>query len=674
MKTRAEFPRAVRRVDGVWVPMPDGCRLAARIWVPTDAEEDPVPAILEAIPYRLNDGTVVRDELRFPYLAGHGYACVRLDLRGSGESDGVLYDEYLLQEQEDVIEAIAWIAAQPWCSGAVGMIGISWGGFLGLQVAARRPPALKAIITLCSTDDRYADDVHYKGGCVLALDMLHWASCMLMWNARPPDPAIVGGRWRDMWLERMEQSPPFVEAWLSHQRRDVYWRQGSVCEDYSSIECAVYAVGGWSDGYTNAVLRLLFGLPGPRKGLIGPWAHTFPELGVPGPAIGFLQEALRWWDRWLKGIDTGIMGEPMLRAWMQDSVEPLTTYLERPGRWVAEAEWPSPRTAARGWALNPPCNLEEVPGPEQRLEILGLQATGLDAGAWCAEGSPTDWPPDQRAEDGASLSFDSEPLAEPLEILGFPELTLTLSSDCPLALLAVRLCDVAPAGASLAVTRGLLNLTHRESHEEPSPLEPGRRYVVAVHLDAIAHRFPAGHRLRVAVSPTYWPWAWPSPETVALSVFTGGESRLVLPVRPPRAEDAALEPFEEPEGSAPLAVEVPRAGVTDRVVRRDFASGRAELVFRWDSGGSLCLPNGLETEDDNVATYTIVEGDPLSAQVRVEFTSALGRGDWHTRVETTSTMSAESHVFHVTNALEAYEGDTRVFTKTWTFSVPRDGV
>ena len=263
---------------------------------------------------------------------------MRVDLRGSGESDGVLQDEYLQQELDDGVEVLRWIGAQPWCTGAVGMMGISWGGFNGLQIAALQPPELEGVITLCSTDDRYADNVHHMGGCMLG-DNLSWASTMFDQNACPPDPALVGERWRDQWLERLDGSGLWLEKWLRHQRRDDYWKHGSVAEDYSAIRCPVYAVSGWADGYCNAVFRLVAGLAGSGcKGLVGPWAHKYPPLGEPGPAIGFLQEALRWWDWCLKGIDTGIMDEPRLRVWMQDSVPPSARYDVRPGRWVAG--WP----------------------------------------------------------------------------------------------------------------------------------------------------------------------------------------------------------------------------------------------------------------------------------------------------------------------------------------------
>lgn len=669
--TKTEFPREVRLIANTWIPLADGSRLAARIWIPVDAEQNPVPAILEYIPYRKDDLTARRDAVRHHYFAGHGYASVRVDLRGCGDSDGILYDEYLPQEQDDALEVLAWLAAQPWCTGDAGMIGISWGGFNGLQIAARRPPELKAIITLCSTDDRYADDVHYMGGCVLGSNMLNWASTMFARNALPPLPSVVGDRWRAMWMERMEQAPPFVEAWLTHQRRDGYWQHGSVCENYADIACAVYAVGGWADGYSNAIPRLLAGLPGPRKGLIGPWAHVYPEYGSPGPPIGFLQECLRWWDYWLKETDTGIMDEPMLRAWMQDSLPPSVTREEWPGRWVAEPTWPSPTITPHAFALNPG-TLDGDPAPEAELSILGAQTAGRDAGLWCPHGLAGDYPGDQRGEDGLSLSFTSDPLAESLEILGFPEVTLALAADQTDALVAVRLCDVAPTGESTLITLGILNLTHRESHACPIPVVPGERFTISVRLNAIGWSLPAGHRLRMAVSPTYWPRAWPSPEPVTLRVFTGGESRLVLPVRAPRPEDAALAPFAPPETAPPLPVETLRPGSIAVTTRSDAIPGLFESTVRTDHGHYYLIGNGVDHESIAKNTFTIVEGEPLTATARSDRMMALGQGEMRVRIETTSTMTSDAHEFRVTNLLDAFDGNVRVFTKARTFTVPRD--
>ncbi len=679
MNIKTEFPTPIREIENAWIPLSDGVKLAARIWLPENAEAEPVPAVLEYIPYRKSDGTAVRDALRHPYLAGHGYAMIRVDMRGSGDSDGILYDEYLPQEQDDALEVLAWIAGQPWCTGDIGMFGKSWGGFNSLQVAARRPPELKAVIAVAFTDDRYADDVHYMGGCVLASQMLSWASVMLSYNAAPPDPRFVGERWREMWFDRMRHSPPFVEAWLSHQRRDDFWRHGSVCENYADITCAVYAVGGWADGYTNAVPRLLEGLSCPRKGLIGPWAHEFPETGVPGPAIGFLQESLRWWDYWLKGIDTGIMDEPMLRSWIVDSYRPAPTQEFWPGRWVAEPMWPSPHVTVRHLDIGR--ELSAAANPTGSVRIQGMLSHGIDGGDWCPYGNPGDFAPDQRRADGQALTFSSAPLDEPLDILGFPEVTLSLSVDRPNALIAVRLNDVHPDGASTLISWGLLNLTHRPKakgqrceHLQPALLKPNERFEVTVRLNAAGYRLPSGHRWRVSISPTYWPHAWPSPQSVTLTLYTDGQSRLHLPVRHPSPEDESLSPFEPAEVSPPLAVEILRPPSRQLRQQQDVIDGMTTVTLRKDSGRIRFSDTGLEEESDSVETYAIREGHPLSAAIHIRHTVEYQRDDWQVRLETDSEMRSDAAHFYITNRLDAYEGEAHVFENTWTSKIPRDHV
>ena len=672
LQIKHDFPRPIREITHLWVPMSDGARLAARIWLPVDAETHPVPALLEYIPYRKNDSTALRDSLRHPYFAGHGYAAVRVDMRGSGDADGILYDEYLQQEQDDALEVIAWLAAQPWCTGSVGMFGKSWGGFNALQVAARRPPALKAIITLCSTDDRYADDVHYMGGCLLASDMLWWASIMLAYNGRPPDPKVVGDAWRAMWLERLAKTPPHVEAWVTHQRRDAFWQHGSICEDYNDIACAVFAVGGWTDGYTNAILRMLEGLSCPKLGLIGPWAHEYPEVAVPGPQIGFNQEALRWWDYWLKGLDTGIMREPLLRAYLMESIRPETFYTYRAGRWAAEASWPSANCRDSTYWLADG-QLVTSPPAAQSLACPSVQTHGLYAGVWCPFGSPGDLASDQQVEDGISRCFTAEPLTTRTDYLGFPEVTLTLSADQPQALVAVRLCDVAPDGVSTLVSWGMLNLTHRDSHEQPTPLTPGQPYTVTVRLNAIGYTLPAGHRWRVAVSPTYWPHAWPSPASVTLTLYTGEETRLMLPMRSPSAADERVT-FLPAEAAPLLERETIRPELRKRLVEHDLITRTTRLIDYSDEGARRLLPDGIEYGSLLNDTYTIVDGDPLSAHVRCERALHVGRDDWQVRIATVSEMSADATHFHLQNTLTAYEGDREVFTRTWVTAITREGV
>ena len=677
MRTVDTFPHTVRSIENVWIPLSDGVRLAARIWLPADADTNPVPAILEYIPYRKRDFTRRRDEPMHRYFAGHGYAAVRVDLRDTGDSDGVLGDEYTQQEHDDALEVIAWLARQPWCTGAVGVMGISWGGFNALQIAACRPPALRAVLSLCSTDDRYADDAHYMGGCLLNENLL-WGSVLMNFATYPPDPEVVGERWSRMWLDRLEAARHFPALWLRHQRRDAYWQHGSVCEDFDRIACPVYAIGGWADAYSNAVPRLLAGLRVPRKGLIGPWAHAFPHDSSPGPVIGFLQEALRWWDQWLKGIDTGIMAEPMYRCWMQERVAPSTSCAERPGRWVAEAAWPSPRIVWRRFALNTGA-LEDQPADGPPLAACSPQTTGLGAGEWCAFGSEGELPADQRGDDDNSLTFDSAPLAERLEILGAPVVVLDVAVDRPSAFVAVRLNDVAPDGSSLRVTYGLCNLAHRDGHDRPAAIEPGRPYRVRLPLNDVAHAFPAGHLLRIAVSTCYWPIAWPAPEPVTMTLRPGRGS-LELPVRPPSADDARLTPFAAPEQAPQLAHVTLRPGRLRRRVERDAARAETVHTFFSDdaefSGAAVAHIKaiGLDLASSILRRYAITERRPLSASAEVAQKTLFRRGSWCVRVETRIAMSATADAFVLKATLSAYDGQACIFTREWHDTVPRDHV
>lgn len=673
MRTVDTFPQDIEELENVWIGMPDGVRLAARIWRPRGAATAPVPAILEYIPYRKRDLTAPRDSLMHPYIAGHGYACVRVDLRGSGDSDGVLTDEYLQQELDDGVAVIEWLARQPWCDGKVGMIGISWGGFNGLQIAALRPEALKAVISVCSTDDRYADDIHHMGGCLLG-DNLSWASVMLAYNSLPPDPELVGGRWREMWRQRLAGSGLWLETWLGHQRRDAYWRHGSICEDFAAVRCPVYAVSGWADGYSNAVFRLLAGLTVPRMGLIGPWAHKYPHIGEPGPAIGFLQECLRWWDHWLKDRPTGIMDEPMLRVWMQESVPPTTSYVERPGRWVAEAAWPSPRIEARRYGLDE-CRLLRASraGADITLAVRSPLTLGLFAGKWCSYAAGPDLAHDQRQEDGGALVFETEPLPETLEILGAPEVTLEVAADRPIAMLAARLSDVAPDGKATRVTYGLLNLTHRESSQHPTALEPGRFYQVELRLNAAAQAFPRGHKIRLSLSTSYWPLAWPSPEPVTLTIRMAGSS-LTLPVRPPAAEDARLRHFDPPEAARLLARTLLAPPQHNWRVIRDLASDVSTLEVTDDRGHWRLDAIGLEVTSRTVETYSSRADDFGSVRGEVRAERALRRGDWSIRTATRTVLTSDAGNFHIQADLDAFEGDKRIHAQSWDRRIPRDFV
>jgi putative CocE/NonD family hydrolase len=660
----------IKIIENIFITLPDGCRLAAKIWMPCNALKHPVPAILEYLPYRKCDGTAIRDQLTHPYFAEHGFCCVRVDMRGSGESDGVLLDEYLEQEQRDCLEVLRWLAKQAWCTGKVGMMGISWGGFNSLQVAARRPPELHAIISLCSTDDRYADDIHFMGGCLLN-DNFQWSTVMLAMMSRAPNKAFSGEQWRDVWLNRLNHQPFLAATWLQHQHRDAYWQHGSICEDWSAITCPVYLIGGWADGYSNTIPRMLANLQCPRKGLVGPWAHQYPHFAKPGPQIGFLQEALRWWNKWLKGIETGIMDEPMYRVWMQESVSPQPFYEYRPGRWVSEKKWPSQFIQNEDLFLNGDGKLTSSPTLEGIIQGCSSQSVGESAGAWCGYGLGPEKPLDQRVDDVRSICFDTEPLVERLEILGAPIVELNISVDRPIAFVAVRLNEVSPNGSSTRISYGILNLAHSQNHEKITPVVPGERLSVSVKLNDIAHAFTIGNKLRIAISTTYWPLVWPSPCVVTLNVFTDN-SKLILPVRAPRDEDNMLPAFEKAEGGPPLAVTYLRSATGSRRMERNLDDGTVSYYVEEDMGQVIFDDSNLNVDWITKENYQINEQDPLSATLYIHTTISLSRDDWQTRTEIQSRMQANKTHYLISANLYAYEGDSLIFSREWQESIPRD--
>jgi predicted acyl esterase len=666
MHTDAQDPTII---ENAWIRMSDGTALAAQIWLPADANEQPVPAILEYIPYRKRDHKYSRDAQNHGYFARHGYAGVRVDLRGSGDSEGILRGEYLQQELDDGLEVLQWIAAQTWCSGKVGLFGLSWGGFNALQLAALSPPEVGAIVTVCSTDDRYADDVHYMGGCLLT-DNLSWAATMFGFNSCPPDPAIVGERWRTMWLDRLEGSGLWLKDWLEHQQRDPFWTHGSVCEDYSSIKVPVFAVSGWADGYSNAVFRLLKNLSVPRWGLVGYWGHRYPHMGA-GPTVDFLGECLRFWERWLKGVDTGIEDEPQLRVWMQDTTNPMLP--GNPGRWVAEEAWPSANIEDRSLALGHHELLEGPPDAETALTVQSPLSCGLFAGKWCSYSETTDLPWDQRADDGGALIFDTAPLSEPVEILGMAEAELELSADKPVAMVAIRLCDVGPSGRATRVTFGVLNLTHRDGHTVPDALECGKRYRVRVGMNDVAQRFPAGHRIRLAISSSYWPLTWPSPEAARLTLYTAG-SRLSLPVRPPSPLDDQLRPLGT--GSSDPAPNTTMLAPAERtwIVEHNLASNQVSLRvtnndprIRLDDIDMVIGRNVVECYSYHSNRYDTIRAEASHERI-------FARGDWRVLTKTTTVLTSTRTQFVIRATLDAFEGDVRVYSKSWDEAIPRRGV
>ena len=641
--------------ENLGIILSDGCRLSARTWIPENAHEFPVPAILEYLPYRKRDGTIARDELTHPYFAKRGYASIRVDIRGNGDSQGIMLDEYTSQELNDAVEVINWLAKQPWCSGKVGMMGISWGGFNSLQVAALQPKPLKAIITLCSTVDRYADDIHYKGGCLLN-ENLGWGSTMWAYSSRPPDPALVGQAWRKMWQERLEAEPFLPIGWLKHQRRDNYWKHGSVCEDFSKIKAATLAIGGWGDGYKNTVSHLVENLSCPVKGIVGPWIHKYPHFAVPGPRIDFLHEALRWWDRWLKNEKTNVENDPAYTVYLMDGVEPKSSYDYRKGQWVSFDQWPA-QLPIKTLNLNKDFGLRKQKENVRKI-ISSPQTCGLDGGEYCAIWLGPDLPGDQRIDDVNSATFTTEELTKQIDIVGAPRVKLKLKPTTSTAQISVRLNHIHPTGASTRITYGVFNLGYVDGFDNPRKLQKGETISIEFNLDQIAYSVSKGHKIRLSISNAYWPLLWPTPEKGAIEVIAGS-------IDIPFIKDGLynFRQFLPEKADEPWKTKTIRKPTNTRKVIRNIGSDEVTVEIVDDFGSVRDLTHDLEIGSIAREWWTIQPDDPLSANGRTHWTEERSRGEWKTRTETFATMSSDAENFYIHAKLEAYENEKLFFEK-----------
>jgi len=662
--------RGFTTIENQWITLKDGTRLAARIWMPDGAESDPVPAVFEFLPYRKRDGTCLRDESTYPVFAAAGIAGVRVDIRGSGESDGVIDGEYTELELANACELIAWIAAQPWSNGSVGMMGISWGGFNSLQVAALRPPALKAVISIASTVDRYNDDIHYKNGCHLSAQ-LSWAATMLGYQSRSPDPALVGARWKEMWLERLEHEPFFMEEWLSHQRRDGFWQHGSISEDFSKVEIPALVIAGWADGYRNTPLMAVEGLGDKAKALIGPWVHKYPHFAWPKPRTDFHGEAIAWWNKWLLAEDSGIDRLPQTRAYILDAIRPAPRRDFDPGFWVAKDVWSKPEMQC--FYVEQFGKLTEgmpIPqAPEHAVYLRSPLDTGTSSGEYFTLKPDAEMALDQRSDDAGSLTFETVPLACDHDYLGRPVLTLALRTQAETGNLCARLVDVHPDGTATRVAFGVINLTHRDGNAEPETLTPGEKVSIRLELDACGYRFRKGHRIRLAISTAYWPMILPPPEDAGVEIDIASLG-LGLPLLGAHQKIA----IPEPENPDPLPKYIEHApGVTKRQVLKDLSANRTDYRIHEDTGLFEHPDTGLSTRQLREEVWSITPGDPLSMTGISTWTCDMRRPDWFVRTISTAKIACSASDWIISAVVTAYEGDAQVFEKVFAeMRIPRD--
>jgi putative CocE/NonD family hydrolase len=660
--------RSFTTIENQWITLKDGTRLAARIWMPDNAENDPVPAVFEFLPYRKRDGTSPRDEATYPVFAAAGIAGVRVDIRGSGESEGVIDGEYTPLELANACELIEWIASQKWSNGSVGMMGISWGGFNCLQVAALRPPALKAVISIASTVDRYNDDIHYKNGCHLSAQ-LSWAATMLAYQSRSPDPQLAGNRWKEIWQERLEAEPFFMEEWLTHQRRDDFWKHGSIGDNFADVEIPALVIAGWADGYRNTPIKAIEGLGDKAKAIIGPWVHKYPHFAWPKPRADFLGEATRWWNRWLRGEQNGAENLPQVRAYIMDAVKPAVRRDFDPGFWIGKDRWTKPEADhfhidAQGALASGNPNS----GAARDTFLRSPLDTGTSSGEYFTLKPDAEMAVDQRGDDAGSLVFESAPLTEALDYLGMPVVRLTVSSEAELANLCARIVDVHPDGSALRVSFGVLNLAHRNSNERPEPLVPGKKTEVTLVLDACGYRFEPGHRIRLSLSTAYWPMILPPPVDAGVTIDLSS-----IDLALPKLGAADRIEMKEPDNPSPLPTYIEHhPGATRRAVTRELSAARTDYLIHEDTGLFEHPDTGLSTRQLREEVWSISDNDPTSMTGRSVWTCDMSRPGWSVRTVSMAKLSCTKTDWLISASVLAYEDHEQVFEKTWEKVIPRD--
>ncbi len=646
----------IRRLD-VTIVARDGTDLSANLWLPDDVEAGGRhPAILEMIPYRKDDWRANADEARGRFLAARGYVLCRLDVRGTGRSDGIALDEYTEDETRDGYDAVEWLAAQQWCTGRIGIWGISYGGFTAIQVAALRPPHLRAIVPMYATDDRYTDDVHYVGGCVTASELTQYAVSQVASNALPALPARPGEDWLSAWRTRLEATPVWLVPWLQHQADGPYWRQGSLAPAYDRIEAAILMFGGWMDSYVDPVFRMLEHCSSPRRAIVGNWVHSFPDEAYPGPNFDWLHEMVRFFDHWLKDEANRAMDEAGLTWFQRDFAPPEPFPAHWPGQWRAMSSYPDAEVSHRTFWLaggdEPLRGRLEPSAPSARgsASFAHRATVGTSGGlSWGAGHPPNGLPRDVRRDEIGVPIYVSAPLDEPIHVLGSAVAELEVAASMPVATLVVRLSDVAPDGTSSQVTMGVLNLTHRHGHADPEPLVPGRPESVRVPLRSAGYRFAAGHRLRLSVASSCWPVIWPSPQPGSLTIHHGSEvanvgaSRLELPLAP-AADDVPVPAFV----TSPAEVDTVGGGTDDAPrwqVIEDVIAG--SVTVSTHDGGDTILEDGSRLYSAESHELEASDAAPAAAEMRSVVRYVLERDGHRINVNVDGTISSDAESFGI---------------------------
>ena len=648
------------RMESAWIPMKDGTRLAATLYVPDGGKpSEKFPALLEYLPYRKDDGTPEEDYPIHSYFAHCGFVTARVDIRGTGASEGAPPDrEYSEQEQQDGAEVIGWLAHQPWSNGKVGMFGISWGGFNSLQLAMRHPPELKAILAVDATEELFHDDVHYIDG------MMHFDEYELTMDL---EPAITGAP--DYTLDEKVlgprfDSPPWSLLYLEHQHDGSFWR--SPVRPLGEIQVPCFLIGGLLDGYRDSIPRMLEHVKAPVKAIVGPWNHIFPHDAVPGPQIEWRDQAVRWFDYWLKDHDTGVLTDPKLVVYMRHWHPPDAGLQNVPGEWRREEAWPPPDARSSLLYLQPNHSLASAIPNSGVHQLKYLPSVGAEGGFWWGELLT-----DQRSVDAYSLVYDSEPLQQDIAILGRPRALLQAAASARLADWFARLSDVSPDGAVTFVAGAGLNGTQRDSMTEPSDLQPGKTYLFDIEMHLTTWVFPKGHRIRLAISNALWPMIWPTPYAMTTTLQLGGDngSRLTLPLVPPSMY--AAPQFATPGPSEQLSgfqsVGFPWPG--DWKTERDELDGKSRVS--WKGKSEEIYPWGKETDFESL-TYVADDNHPEASSVEAEAQIVMALKQQTLIWQGLLTLTSDAQNFYYKYTRQLFRDGQQIKQKTWQETIPRD--
>lgn len=661
-KNHHSEPNAFKVTEHLWIEMPDGVRLSARIWWPEG--DGPFPSILEYIPYRKRDMVRARDERNHPFFASHGYVCLRVDMRGSGDSEGHMPDMYSDDELTDARHVIDWIAAQSWCTGRVGMFGTSWGGTAALQAAVDAPGPLKAIVANCATINRFDDDIHWMGGCLLT-DSFEWGATLPAILASPPDFATVGKEWFDLWKKRLHKLTFPLNEWIQNSIRGEYWRHGSVVFSSKQLSCPILAIGGWSDRYSNMVMDLVKLRPDICWGIVGAWGHHYPDQGEPGPAISFQDLSLEWWNHWLKNDSGKDLDWPRLRVWQREFDLPQDRLRKRNGKWIEIDNFEQSDFTK----LCLECDkLTDQPSAEiQFFDVPNNLRHGECAGDTGYFGRVGGLPLNQRIDDERALCFDSEPLAQDLILNGHAELSIDVIRDKRDAQLICRLCEVSRDGDSNLVNRQILNLALDESLDKISHFSPGKPIRYRIQLPSTAYRFTRGNRIRLAFGTSYWPLVWATTQPACIRI-SSERSSLKLPrfvsgtelLTPfPSAKKLPIQPSWVFESEGELQRE-----------RKELGAGQFEYSWKMPQCTFRFSDEEIAISFETSMHYRAVRNEAVSLSCTVEHKIKIFRSDGIARIESSLNSEAKDTGLSAHVNLSAVWNDEEITTITRHFNYP----